>query len=84
MANTIDVLDGSFEAQCERISRLVQDGRITKDLGSVLLSYYALGRYEASGESCDAAGYAKSTFNHDHEKTMLKFRTGFPADLLTT
>lgn len=78
----IDMLDRSFGAQCQRINNLVNDGCITPQLGSLLLSYYALGRNEAAGETCDAQAFAESSFNPEHETTMLEFRTARPANLL--
>jgi len=77
----IDILDGTFEAQCERIRRLVESDRITPDLGSIMLSYYALGRNEAAHETADASSFAKENFNPDHDKTMAAFRLANPAQL---
>lgn len=53
-------IDGSFISQCKRIHMLVNDGAISPELGSLLLSYYAMGRNEAAGESNVAADYCKA------------------------
>ena len=79
----IDVLAGSFQAQAERLTRMVESKRITPELASLLLSYYALGRAEATGEVCDVVSSAK-VFNPDHDVTMQLFRKSRSAHLVFT
>ncbi|KZX77281.1 hypothetical protein A3715_32445 [Oleiphilus sp. HI0009] len=76
------MLDSSFESQCERVNGLVESGCITKELGSILLSYYAMGRNEAANENCDARAFAKANFNPDHDECMAAFRNARPAKLI--
>lgn len=83
MSESIDVLDGSFAAQCERIRRLVTDNCVTPELGSLMLHYYAMGREEASGEKCDATKYAIENFNPNHIDSLHAYRLARPAKLLT-
>lgn len=74
--------DGTFEAQCKRVNHLVTDGHVTPEIGSLIHSYYTMGRSESTGDVCDVATYAKEHFNPEHNKTMLAYRTAKPAKLI--